>query len=141
LMATNYEHVYVAKVAMGANDLQCLKAFLEAEAFDGPSIIVAYSHCIAHGINMTKALENQKAAVDSAYWTLFRRNPDLAKEGKNPFKLDSSAPKIKFKDYAYMETRYKMLTKSHPDHAKELMEKAQKAVDENWKIYQKLATD
>lgn len=141
LMAMNYEKVYVAKVAMGANDLQCLKAFLEAEAYDGPSIIVAYSHCINHGINMTKALENQKAAVDSAYWTLFRRNPDLSREGKNPLKLDSSAPKIKFKDYAYMETRYKMLTKSHPDHARELMELAQKAVDENWKIYQKLATD
>ncbi len=141
LMATNYENVYVAKVAMGANDLQCLRAFLEAEAYDGPSIIVAYCHCIAHGINMQKALENQKAAVDCAYWTLFRRNPDLVKEGKNPFKLDSGAPKIKFKDYAYMETRYKMLTKSHPDHAKELIELAQKAVDENWKIYQKLATD
>lgn len=141
LMALNYEHVYVAKVAMGANDLQCLKAFLEAEAFEGPSIIIAYSHCIAHGINMTKALENQKAAVDSAYWTLFRRNPEVAKEGKNPFKLDSSAPKIKFQDYAYMETRYKMLAKSHPEHAKELMELAQKAVDESWKNYQKLATE
>jgi pyruvate-ferredoxin/flavodoxin oxidoreductase len=141
LMALNYEHVYVAKVAMGANDTQCLKAFLEAEAFDGPSIIIAYSHCIAHGINMTKALENQKAAVESAYWVLFRRNPELAKEGKNPFKLDSSAAKIQFKDYAYMETRYKMLTKSHPEHAKELMVLAQNAVNDNWKIYQKLAID
>jgi len=134
----NYEHVYVAKVAMGANDAQCLRAFLEAEAFDGPSIIIAYSHCIAHGINMSTALENQKAAVESAYWVLFRRNPELAKEGKNPFKLDSAAAKIKFQDYAYMETRYKMLTKSHPEHAKELMVLAQGAVDDNWKIYQKL---
>ena len=141
LMALNYEHVYVAKVAMGANDTQCLRAFLEAEAFDGPSIIIAYSHCIAHGINMSKALENQKAAVDSSYWILFRRNPELAKEGKNPLKLDSGAPKMKFKDYAYMETRYKMLTKSEPEHAKELIELAQKAVDDNWKIYQKLSTD
>jgi pyruvate-ferredoxin/flavodoxin oxidoreductase len=140
-MAMNYENVYVAKVAMGANDTQCLKAFLEAEAFDGPSIIIAYSHCINHGINMSKALENQKAAVDSAYWILFRRNPELLKEGKNPFKLDSSAAKIKFQDYAYMETRYKMLTKINPEHAKELMVLAQDAVDENWKIYQKLATD
>ena len=140
-MAMNYENVYVAKVAMGANDTQCLKAFLEAEAFDGPSIIIAYSHCINHGINMTKALENQKAAVDSAYWILFRRNPDLAKEGKNPFKLDSSASKIKFRDYAYMETRYKMLTKINPEHAKNLMVLAQDAVDENWKIYEKLSKD
>jgi len=141
LMALNYENVYVAKVAMGANDTQCLKAFLEAEAFDGPSIIIAYSHCIAHGINMTKALENQKAAVDSAYWALFRRNPELMKEGKNPFKLDSGAPKIKFRDYAYMETRYKMLTKMSPEHAEDLMKLAQEAVDESWKVYQKLATD
>lgn len=141
LMALNYENVYVAKVAMGANDNQCLKAFLEAEAYDGPSIIIAYSHCIAHGINMQKALENQKAAVDSAYWALFRRNPELAKDGKNPFKLDSSAPKIKFRDYAYMETRYKMLTKLSPEHAEELMKLAQTAVDESWKVYQKLATD
>lgn len=141
LMALNYENVYVAKVAMGANDNQCLKAFLEAEAFDGPSIIIAYSHCIAHGINMQKALENQKAAVDSAYWALFRRNPELMKEGKNPFKLDSGAPKIKFRDYAYMETRYKMLTKMSPKHAEDLMKLAQEAVDENWKVYQKLATD
>ncbi|MBI5402136.1 MAG: pyruvate:ferredoxin (flavodoxin) oxidoreductase [Ignavibacteriae bacterium] len=141
LMALNYENVYVAKVAMGANDNQCLKAFLEAEAFEGPSIIIAYSHCIAHGINMTKALENQKAAVDSAYWALFRRNPEVAKEGKNPFKLDSGAPKIKFREYAYMETRYKMLTKMSPEHAEDLMKLAQVAVDDSWKVYQKLATD
>jgi len=141
LMALNYENVYVAKVAMGANDTQCLRAFLEAESFDGPSIIIAYSHCIAHGINMQKALENQKAAVDSAYWALFRRNPELMKEGKNPFKLDSGAPKMKFRDYAYMETRYKMLTKMSPEHAEDLMKLAQEAVDESWKVYQKLATD
>jgi len=141
LMALNYEHVYVAKVAMGANDTQTLRAFLEAEAYDGPSIIIAYSHCIAHGINMSKALDSQKAAVDSAYWVLFRRNPDLKKEGKNPFKLDSSAPKIKFKDYAYLETRYKMLVKSDPEHAEQLIKLAQDAVNENWAIYQKLAAE
>ena len=138
-MAMNYEHVYVAKVAMGANDAQCLRAFLEAEAFDGPSIIIAYSHCIAHGINMSTALENQKAAVDSAYWVLFRRNPELAKEGKNPFKLDSAAAKIKFQDYAYMETRYKMLTKSHPDLAAKLMEEAQHDTESKWKMYEQMA--
>ena len=141
MLAMNYEHVYVAKVAMGANDTQCLRAFLEAEAFDGPSIIIAYSHCIAHGINMSKAIDNQKAAVDSAYWILYRRNPELAKQGKNPLKLDSGAPKIPFEDYAYKETRYKMLTKSHPEHAKDLLKLAQQDVNERWLIYQKLSSD
>ncbi len=139
MMAMNYGHVYVAKVAMGANDTQTLKAFLEAESYDGPSIIIAYSHCIAHGINMTKALENQKAAVDSAHWTLFRYDPRNAVLGKNPLKLDSGAPKIKFEDYAYKETRYKMLTKSEPEHAAMLMKHAQEFVDEKWKIYEKMA--
>lgn len=141
MMAMNYGHVYVAKVAMGANDTQTLRAFLEAESYDGPSIIIAYSHCIAHGINMTKALENQKAAVDSAYWTLYRYDPRVAAQGKNPLKLDSGGPKIKFEDYAYKETRYKMLTKSEPEHAADLMKLAQQAVDEKWKIYEKMAKD
>jgi pyruvate-ferredoxin/flavodoxin oxidoreductase len=139
MLAMNYGHVYVAKVAMGANDTQTLRAFLEAESFDGPSIIIAYSHCIAHGINMTKALENQKAAVDSAHWVLFRYDPRNVAQGKNPLKLDSGAAKIKFKDYAYMETRYKMLTKSDPEHAAELMKQAQVFIDEKWKLYETLA--
>jgi pyruvate-ferredoxin/flavodoxin oxidoreductase len=139
MMAVNYGNVYVAKIAMGANDIQTLRAILEAEAYEGPSIIIAYSHCIAHGINMTKALENQKAAVDSGYWQLFRYNPELAKEGKNPFKLDCGDPKIKFEEYAYKETRYKMLTKSEPEHAKELMKLAQKDVDSRWKLYKDFA--
>lgn len=141
MMAMNYGHVYVAKVAMGANDTQTLRAFLEAESYDGPSIIIAYSHCIAHGINMQKALENQKAAVDSSYWTLFRYDPRNAALGKNPLKLDSGAAKIKFEEYAYKETRYKMLTKSEPQHAAELMKLAQQAVDEKWKIYENMAKD
>lgn len=141
MMAMNYGHVYVAKVAMGANDTQTLRAFLEAESYNGPSIIIAYSHCIAHGINMQKALESQKAAVDSSYWTLFRYDPRNAAQGKNPLKLDSGAAKIKFEDYAYKETRYKMLTKSEPQHAADLMKLAQQAVDEKWKIYEKMAKD
>jgi pyruvate-ferredoxin/flavodoxin oxidoreductase len=141
MMAMNYGHVYVAKVAMGANDTQTLRAFLEAESYDGPSIIIAYSHCIAHGINMTKALDNQKAAVDSAYWTLYRYDPRNAALGKNPLKLDSGAAKIKFEDYAYKETRYKMLTKSEPEHAAELMKHAQEFVDDKWKLYEKMAKD
>lgn len=140
-IAMSYGNVYVAKVAMGANDTHTLRAFLEAESFDGPSIIIAYSHCIAHGINMTKGLDSQKAAVDSGYWQLYRYDPRLIEEGKNPFRLDSKDPKIKFEDYAYKETRYKMLTKSSPARAKELLELAQMQVDKNWQEYKKLAED
>ncbi len=140
LMAMSYGNVYVAKVAMGANDTHTVRAFLEAEAYHGPSLIIAYSHCIAHGINMGTAMDNQKAAVDSGYWQLYRYNPDLALENKNPFKLESKGLKIAFKDYAYMETRYKMLTKSHPVEAARLMEEAQKDVVDKWKTYEQLAS-
>ena len=138
LMAMAYGNVYVAKVAMGANDTQTLRAFLEAEAYDGPSIIIAYSHCIAHGINMEKGMQNQKAAVDSGYWQLYRYNPALISEGKNPFKLESKGLKIPFKDYAYLETRYKMLTKTHPQRAEELIKEAQEDVNEKWQEYERL---
>jgi pyruvate-ferredoxin/flavodoxin oxidoreductase len=116
MMAINYGYVYVAAVAMGSSDMQSIRAFVEAEAYDGPSLIIAYSHCIAHGIDMAKGMNNQRMAVESGHWPLYRYNPLLAKEGKNPFK-----PKISFEDYAYMETRYKMLTKSNPEAAKDLM--------------------
>lgn len=141
LMAINYGNVYVAKVAMGANDTQTLRAFLEAESYDGPSLIIAYSHCIAHGINMAKAIDNQKAAVDSAYWILYRFDPRNLEKGLNPLKLDSGAAKIKFKDYAYKENRYKMLKMLIPEHASELMKKAQEAVNEQWKKYEQLAKE
>ncbi len=140
LMAISYGNVYVAKVAMGASDVQTVRAFVEAEAYDGPSLIIAYSHCIAHGIDMGTGMQNQKAAVDSGYWQLYRYNPDLAKEGKNPLKLESKGMKIPLKDYAYMETRYKMLTKSHPEDAAKLMELAQKDVEDKWKVYEQLAS-
>ncbi len=139
LIAMSYGNVYVAKVAMGANDVQTLRAFLEAEAYDGPSLIIAYSHCIAHGINMGTAMKNQKAAVESGHWPLFRFNPLLEKEGKNPFKLESKGIKIPLKEYAYMETRYKMLVKSHPDQAAKLMEEAQKEVVEKYESYERMA--
>jgi pyruvate-ferredoxin/flavodoxin oxidoreductase len=141
MLAVSYGTIYVARVAMGANDTQTVRAFMEAEAFEGPSIIVAYSHCINHGIEMSTAMHNQKAAVDSAYWPLFRFNPALIGSGQNPFKLDSKAPKIPLTDYAYMETRYKMLTKSHPDDAKKLIELAQEDVNSRWKMYEQLAAD
>ena len=139
MMAMNYGNVYVAKIAMGANDLQTVKAIMEAEAYDGPSLIIAYSHCIAHGINMAKGLESQQLAVDSGHWPLFRYNPDNLKEGKNPLKLDSKAPKIKLEDYIYTETRYKMLTKSHPERAKELLNFAQEEVLKKWSFYEQMA--
>ncbi len=140
MMAISYGNVYVAKVALGANDTQTVRAFLEAEAYDGPSLIIAYSHCIAHGINMGLAMHNQKAAVDSGYWQLYRYNPEMEKAGKNPFKLESKGLKIPFEEYAYMETRYKMLTKSHPERAKKLMKEAQKDVEEKWNMYQQLSS-
>ncbi|MDH3252503.1 MAG: thiamine pyrophosphate-dependent enzyme, partial [Ignavibacteria bacterium] len=141
ILAMTYGSVYVAQVAMGHNDLHTVRAFMEAEAYDGPSIIIAYSHCIAHGINMTTAMTNQKAAVESGHWPLFRYNPLLAREGKNPFKLDSKPPKIRFKDYAYMEARYKMLTKSDPEAAKRLIEEAQHDVKLRWAVYEEMAKE
>ncbi len=139
MMAMTYGNVYVAKVAMGANDAQTLRAFLEAEAYDGPSIIIAYSHCIAHGINMAKGMESQKLAVDSGHWPLFRYNPLNVLDGKNPLKLDSKAPKIKLEEYIYNETRYKMLTKSHPQEAKHLLELGQAEVLKKWEFYEQMA--
>jgi pyruvate-ferredoxin/flavodoxin oxidoreductase len=141
LIAMSYSSVYVAQVAMGQNDMQTIRAFLEAEAYDGPSLIIAYSHCIAHGINMAKGMTNQKAAVESGHWPLYRYNPMLAAEGKNPLKLDSKAPKMKFEEYAYMEARYKMLTKSDPEQAKILMALAQEDVRKRWAVLQDMARE
>ena len=138
LLAMTYGNVYVAQVAMGGNDMQTLRAFIEAEAYDGPSIIIAYSHCIAHGINMTHGMQNQKLAVETGYWPLFHYNPELHKEGKNPFHLDSKAPKLSLQEFTQLETRFKMLEKSHPDRAEELADLAQEDVSERWKVYESL---
>jgi pyruvate-ferredoxin/flavodoxin oxidoreductase len=139
LHAINYGSVYVATVALGANDAQTVKAFLEAESYDGPSIIIAYSHCISHGINMTTAMNNQKAAVNSGHWLLYRYDPRLAAQGKNPLMLDSKAPSIPVKDYIYSETRYKMLTLSQPEEARRLLKLAQEDVKNRYRFYQQLA--
>ncbi len=139
LHAINYGNVYVATVAMGANDAQTVKAFLEAESYNGPSIIVAYCHCIAHGIDMTHGMQNQKAAVNSGHWPLYRYDPRLIEQGKNPLILDSKAPSIPIKDYAYMETRYKMLTFSQPEEAKRLLALAQRDAQMRYNFYQQLA--
>ncbi len=140
-IAMSYGSVYVAQVAMGHSDLQTIRAFAEADAYDGPSLIIAYSHCIAHGINMGQGMVNQKAAVESAHWPLYRFNPLAAREGKNPLKLDSKAPKIRFEDYAYLETRYKMLTKSNPAEAKRLMALAEADVKERWHWFEDAAKE
>ena len=140
LMAMNYDNVYVARVAFGANAPQTIKAFKEAEAHDGPSIIIAYSHCIAHGMKeMRDGLEQQKLAVNSGHWILCRRNPALAAEDKNPLQLDSKAPSVDLKDYIYNETRYKMLLKSNPEAAARLLDMAQANVKKDWTKYAKLA--
>jgi pyruvate-ferredoxin/flavodoxin oxidoreductase len=139
MMAVNYGNVYVAKVAMGMNDMHTLKAFLEAEAYDGPSIIIAYSHCIAHGYDLVHGLDQQKAAVTSAYWPLMRYNPDLKAQGKNPFQLDSKAATLPLDKYIYNETRYTMLVKSNPAAAKELLKLAESDVAERWRLYEHMA--
>jgi len=133
--AVSYGSVYVARVAMGANDTHTLKAFLEAEAHDGPSLIIAYSHCIAHGYDMSIGLDQQKKAVLSGYWPLMRYNPALRLEGKNPFQLDSKAPSISLKQYAYQEARYTMLVRSNPEAARELLKEAQDDVERQWRVY------
>ncbi len=140
MLAVSYGNIYVARVAFGANDAQTVRAFLEAEAYDGPSLIIAYSHCIAHGYDLKFGLEQQKAAVDSAYWPLFRYNPDLAVEGKNPFQLDSRAPKLPLDKYMYREGRFRMLTQSHPERAAKLLELAQQDVQTRWEAYSEMAS-
>ena len=139
ITAIRYGNVYIAQVAMGANDTHTIKAFLEAEAHRGPSLIIAYSQCIAHGIDMAKGMHQQKLAVDSGYWPLYRYDPRLVEENKNPFQLDSSDPKIALQDYIYTEGRYRMLQQSDPDVAKFLLGQAQKAVARRWAQYKQLA--
>jgi len=133
--AVSYGYVYVARVALGGSDTHTLKAFAEAEAHDGPSLILAYSHCIAHGYELSMGLDQQKRAVLSGYWPLMRYNPALRAEGKNPFQLDSKAPSIPLKDYAYQEARYTMLVRSDPAAARELLTMARDDVERQWRVY------
>jgi len=139
MIAMSYGHIYVARVALGANDAQALRAFLEADAYDGPSLIIAYSHCIAHGIDMKEGLQQQKLAVQAGVWPLYRFNPALAHEGKPPLVIDSKAPTIPVEDYAYRETRYRMLTISNEARAEELMQAANEDARFRWERLQKLA--
>jgi len=139
LITMSYGSVYVARVAFGAKDVQTVKAFQEAESYPGTSLIIAYSHCIAHGFDLALGAEQQKLAVDSGYWPLYRFDPRLRAQGKNPFQLDSGAPKIPLSDYIYNETRYRMLQKMNPDRAAMLLESAQKEVNNHFKLYEELS--
>jgi pyruvate-ferredoxin/flavodoxin oxidoreductase len=141
LIAMTYGHIYVASIAMGAKDEQSLRAFVEAESYPGPSLIIAYSHCIAHGIAMDRGVgaRQQKLAVDTGQWVLYRYDPRRAERGENPLQLDSPAAKAKVQDYLLSENRFKMLTKSKPDEARRLFELAQKDAERRWQFYSHLA--
>ena len=139
LIAVSYGNIYVAQVAIGANDTQCVKALLEAESYPGASLVIAYGHCIAHGINMRTAFGQDKKAVESGFWPLYRFDPRRTADGNNPLQLDSKPPSISVSDYAYSEARYTMLTKSKPEEARRLMESAQKDVTDKWRLMEQLA--
>jgi pyruvate-ferredoxin/flavodoxin oxidoreductase len=140
MIAMSYGYIYVAKIAMGANQQQAVKAIMEAENYSGPSLILAYSHCINHGIDMVDGNDQQKKAVESGHWPLYRYNPDLAAQGKNPLQLDSKEPAIPLADYVYGENRYKMLQRANPEMSKQLIEHAQKTVNERFKMLKHLAS-
>lgn len=140
LMAMTYGHVYVASVAMGAKDEHTLRAFLEAESYEGPSLIIAYAHCIAHGINLAKGMEQQKAAVETGQWLLYRYDPRRAEHGENPLVVDSRSPRRPLSDYLYAENRFKLLTRTHPEQARLLLQQAQADVQRRWLRYQDLAS-
>ncbi len=139
MIAMAYGYVYVARVAMGSSDQQTLRAFLEADAYDGPSLIIAYSHCIAHGIDMRHGLDQQKLAVNSGVWPLYRYNPTLAAQGKNPLLIDSKEPTIDIQEYAYNETRYRMLVQADEARAELLMGEAREDARKRWDLYKQMA--
>ena len=139
MLAMTYGYIYVGKVAIGANPNQAVKAFIEADAYDGPSLMLCYSHCIAHGINMTKGYDEQKNAVASGHWPLYRYNPDLVLQGKNPLQLDSKEPTMSLAEYALKENRYDVLNRSKPEVSKKLLEDAQKNVTAKFQMLKKLA--
>ena len=139
MIAAAYGNVYVAQIAVGANNTQTVKALREAESFPGPSLVIAYSQCIAHGIDMETGMTHQKDAVDSGYWPLYRFDPRLTTDGKHAFRLDSRAPKLTFKDFAAKEARYAMLQRRDPDAAAELFQLAQEDIDARWELYSQMA--
>jgi pyruvate-ferredoxin/flavodoxin oxidoreductase len=138
-IARAYGNVYVAQIAIGANDAQTVKAIIEAEAWPGPSLIIAYSTCIAHGIDMSTSMSHQRDAIRSGFWPLYRYQPSEAADGQ-PFKLDSKAPSIPIKDFVAAETRFAILQRSDPERAAELAELSQADADERWRYYEQLAS-
>jgi len=140
LMAINYGNVYVARVAMGGSDMQTVKAFEEAEAYDGPSLIIAFSHCVAHGYDLMYGMDQQKLAVQTGYWPLFRYNPELVKQRKNPLQLDSRPPSLPLQKYMLNETRFNILNHADAEAAKRLLELAEEDVRTRWELYEKLAS-
>ena len=139
MIASAYGDVYVAQIAMGADNPQTVKALAEADAYPGPSLVIAYSHCIAHGIEMKKGMEQHKLAVDTGYWPLYRYDPRHARAGEHPFRLDSRAPKLPLSEFTSREARFAMLARARPDEAAELAALAQHDVDERWHVYEQLA--
>jgi pyruvate-ferredoxin/flavodoxin oxidoreductase len=139
MIAMSYGYVYVAQIAMGYSDVQTLKAFLEADAYDGPALIIAYSHCISHGYDLRNGLEQQRLAVQAGLWPLYRYNPALAAQGENPLSIDSKPPSIPLDRYAYNETRYRMLLQSDETRAEHLMKLAQRDVEARWELYRQMA--
>jgi pyruvate-ferredoxin/flavodoxin oxidoreductase len=141
LQTIAYADVYVARVAMGADPQQTLNAFREAEAYPGPSLIIAYSHCIAHGYDMKDGLDQQYRAVASGHWPLLRYDPAVRADGGNPFLLDSPRPRMRLADYRKGELRFRALANAHPEEAERLSEMAQKAADRRWETYEEMARD
>ncbi len=139
MISMTYGNIYVAQIAMGANQNQTVKAFNEAESFDGPSIIIAYSHCIAHGINMTKGIDEQKLAVNSGMWPLFRFDPRKIEKGESPLQLDSKKPSLPFHKFAEAEGRWNTLLRSNPEHAEKLLASAQKDINKRFHLYEQMA--
>ncbi len=139
MIAMTYGGVYVAQISLGANPAQAIKAIAEAESHDGPSLIIAYSHCIAHGYNLNRGIEQQKMAVNSGYWPLYRYNPQRLVEGLNPFQLDSKEPTVTIRDYAYNEPRFNALVSQHPERAEELLAQLQSDVNRSWQKYKAMA--
>jgi pyruvate-ferredoxin/flavodoxin oxidoreductase len=139
MMAMAYENVYVAQVAFGAKDVQTVRAFLEAESYDGPSLLICYSPCIAHGVDMSNNLRQQDMAVNSGHWPLFRYDPRKTAQGENPLHMDSKAPSIPYRDYLASETRFSVLNRTHPDDAERFLKLAQKHVESKYSLYEQLA--
>jgi pyruvate-ferredoxin/flavodoxin oxidoreductase len=139
LIAMAYGYVYVARVAMGFNDQQTLRTFLEAESYNGPSLIIAYSHCINHGYDMARGLEQQKLAVTSGAYPVYRYDPRMVDEGKNPLMIDAKEPTTRLEDYVYNETRYRMLLQSDEERAEKLLDLAKKDIKSRWTLYKQMA--